>query len=217
MARGAVSRAPRGRAGGARRGGQGGAGRGRPGPGGARRGRPGREVLMALTDVAPIVTARMRHPDSHTLERYLATGGYDGLRRALRMEPEQVAEEVNAASLLGRGGAGFPAGRKWSMLRPRPVRYPVVNGDESEPATFKDHLLIERDPHGIIEGTLIAAYANQVTQAFIFVRGEFAHGLESMQAALNEAYQHAAGGRDIFEAGVSADVVAHPCTGAYRG
>ncbi|HEX6475959.1 MAG TPA: NADH-quinone oxidoreductase subunit F, partial [Acidimicrobiales bacterium] len=115
---------------------------------------------MALTDVAPIVTARLRHPDSHTLERYLATGGYAGLRRALRMAPEQVAEEVNAASLLGRGGAGFPAGRKWSMLRKAPVRYLVVNGDESEPATFKDHLLIERDPHAIIEGTLIAAYAN---------------------------------------------------------
>jgi len=170
---------------------------------------------MALTDASPIVTARLRHGDSHTLERYLATGGYDGLRRALRMEPEQVAEEVNAASLLGRGGAGFPAGRKWSMLRPSPVRYLVVNGDESEPATFKDHLLIERDPHGIIEGTLIAAYANQVTQAFIFVRGEFALGLERMQAALNEAYQHGAVGRDIFGSGFSVDVVVHPGAGAY--
>jgi len=170
---------------------------------------------MALTDVAPIVTARMRHPDSHTLERYLATGGYDGLRRALRMEPEQVAEEVNAASLLGRGGAGFPAGRKWSMLRQAPVRYLVVNGDESEPATFKDHLLIERDPHAIIEGTLIAAYANQVAQAFIFVRGEFALGLERMQAALNEAYRHGAVGRNIFGSGFSVDVVVHPGAGAY--
>src|SRR5947199_5440116 len=170
---------------------------------------------MALTDASPIVTARLRHGDSHTLERYLATGGYDGLRRALRMEPEQVAEEVNAASLLGRGGAGFPAGRKWSMLRQAPVRYLVVNGDESEPATFKDHLLIERDPHGIIEGTLIAAYANQVTQAFIFVRGEFALGLERMQAALNEAYQHGAIGRDIFGSGFSVDVVIHPGAGAY--
>ena len=107
---------------------------------------------MPLTDAPRIVTARLGHDDSHTLERYLATGGYDGLRKALTMTPEAVAAEVDAASLLGRGGAGFPAGRKWSMLRKDPVTYLVVNGDESEPATFKDHLLIERDPHQIIEG-----------------------------------------------------------------
>jgi NADH-quinone oxidoreductase subunit F len=170
---------------------------------------------MALTDAAPIVTARLRYQDSHTLERYLATGGYDGLRKALGMEPEQVAEQVNAASLLGRGGAGFPAGRKWSMMRQAPVRYLVVNCDESEPATFKDHLLIERDPHAIIEGTLIAAYANQVAQAFIYVRGEFAVGIERMQAALNEAYWYGAVGRDIFGSGFSLDVVVHPGAGAY--
>jgi NADH-quinone oxidoreductase subunit F len=170
---------------------------------------------MALTDAAPIVTARMRHADSYTLDRYLATGGYVGLRKALQMHPEQVAEQVNAASLLGRGGAGFPAGRKWSMLRKAPVRYLVVNGDESEPATFKDHLLIERDPHGIIEGTLIAAYANQVAQAFIYVRGEFALGLERMQAALNEAYRHGAVGQNIFGSSFSVDIVVHPGAGAY--
>jgi NADH-quinone oxidoreductase subunit F len=170
---------------------------------------------MALTDVGAIVTARLRHPDSYTLERYLATGGYEGLRRALRMDPEHVAEEVNGASLLGRGGAGFPAGRKWSMMRQAPVRYLVVNGDESEPATFKDHVLIERDPHAIIEGTLIAAYANQVTQAFIYIRGEFALGIERMQAALNEAYRHGAVGRSIFGSGFSVDVVVHPGAGAY--
>ena len=94
------------------------------------------------------------------------------------MTPEAVAAEVDTASLLGRGGAGFPAGRKWSMLRKDPVTYLVVNGDESEPATFKDHLLIERDPHQLIEGVLIAAYALQVSQAFIYLRGEFALGLE---------------------------------------
>ncbi len=162
-----------------------------------------------------IVTARLDQEDSHTLERYVATGGYEGLRKALTMTPEAVAAEVTTSGLLGRGGAGFPAGRKWSMLRKSPVRYLVVNGDESEPATFKDHMLIERDPHLIIEGTLIAAYANQVTQAFIYVRGEFALGLERMQAALNEAYQHGAIGRDIFGSGFSVDVVVHPGAGAY--
>ena len=119
------------------------------------------------------------------------------------MTPEAVAHEVDTASLLGRGGAGFPAGRKWAMLRKTPATYLVVNGDESEPATFKDHLLIERDPHQLIEGVLIAAYALQVTQAFIFIRGEFALGLERVQAALNEAYGHGAVGADIFGSGFS--------------
>ena len=114
---------------------------------------------MAITEAPKIITGRIGHADSHTLERYLATGGYDGLRKALAMTPEAVVHEVDTASLLGRGGAGFPAGRKWAMLRKSPVTYLVVNGDESEPATFKDHLLVERDPHQLIEGVVIAAYA----------------------------------------------------------
>ena len=131
------------------------------------------------------------------------------------MTPEDVAAEVDAASLLGRGGAGFPAGRKWSMLRKDPVTYLVVNGDESEPATFKDHLLVERDPHQLVEGVVIAAYALQVSQAFIYVRGEFALGLERVQGAVNDAYEHGAVGRDIFGSGFSIDVVVHPGAGAY--
>ncbi|HZT65259.1 MAG TPA: NADH-quinone oxidoreductase subunit NuoF [Acidimicrobiales bacterium] len=170
---------------------------------------------MTVTSVPRIVTARFEHPDSYELDRYLATGGYTALRRALSMNPEDVAAEVDRASLLGRGGAGFPAGRKWSMLRPSPVRYLVINGDESEPATFKDHQLIERDPHQIIEGTLITAYAIGATQAFIYVRGEFALGIERMTAALNEAYRYGAVGPDIFGSGFSIDVVIHPGAGAY--
>ena len=137
---------------------------------------------MAITEAPKIITGRIGYDDSHTLERYLATGGYDGLRKALAMTPEAVAAEVDTASLLGRGGAGFPAGRKWAMLRKSPVTYLVVNGDESEPATFKDHLLVERDPHQLIEGVVIAAYALQVSRAFIYLRGEFALGLERVQA-----------------------------------
>jgi NADH-quinone oxidoreductase subunit F len=170
---------------------------------------------MAITDAPRIVTARLGHDDSHTLERFLATGGYAGLRRALSMTPEAVAAEVDAASLLGRGGAGFPAGRKWSMLRKAPVTYLVVNGDESEPATFKDHLLIERDPNQIVEGTIIAAYAVQASQVFIYVRGEFALGLERMVQAVNDAYDQGAIGNDIFGSGFSVDVVVHPGAGAY--
>ena len=169
---------------------------------------------MALTEAPRIITARRDHDDSFTVERYLATGGYEGLRKALTMTPEAVAAEVDAASLLGRGGAGFPAGRKWSMLRKDPVTYLVVNGDESEPATFKDHLLIERDPHQLVEGVLIAAYALQVTQAFIYIRGEFALGLERVTQAVNDAYAQGAAGRDIFGSGFSLDVVVHPGAGA---
>ncbi|HXQ75363.1 MAG TPA: NADH-quinone oxidoreductase subunit NuoF [Acidimicrobiales bacterium] len=170
---------------------------------------------MAITDAPRILTSRLGYDDSHTLERYLATGGYEGLRKALAMTPEAVAAEVDAVSLLGRGGAGFPAGRKWSMLRKAPTSYLVVNGDESEPATFKDHLLVERDPHQLVEGVVIAAYALQVTTAFIYVRGEFALGLERVTEAVNDAYRHGAVGRDIFGSGFSVDIVVHPGAGAY--
>ncbi len=195
---------------------QGRAGRGRRGQGRPCRGGRGEEGLMAITDAPKIVTARLGYEDSFTLERYLATGGYTGLRKALSMTPEAVAAEVDAASLLGRGGAGFPAGRKWSLLPAKaPLTYLVINGDESEPATFKDHMLIEGDPHEILEGVLISAYALQVSQAFIYLRGEFALGLERLQTALNEAYAHGAVGRDIFGSGFSLDVVVHPGAGAY--
>ena len=170
---------------------------------------------MPLSDAAPIVTARIGRSESWTLARYLANGGYDGLRHALSLPPEQVRAEVVASSLLGRGGAGFEAGRKWSMLRQAQPVYLVVNGDESEPSTFKDHMLIEEDPHLLIEGTVICAYAVGAAQAFIYIRGEFALGLERVTAALNEAYAHGAVGRDIFGSGFSIDVVAHPGAGAY--
>ena len=131
------------------------------------------------------------------------------------MTPEAVAADVDAVSLLGRGGAGFPAGRKWSMLRKAPTSYLVVNGDESEPATFKDHLLLERDPHQLVEGVVIAAYALQVTTVFLYIRGEFALGLERVTTAVNDAYGHGAVGRDIFGSGFSVDIVVHPGAGAY--
>jgi len=170
---------------------------------------------MAAFTAPKIVSSRSEFEDSFTIERYLATGGYSALKKALGMFPEQVAAEVDEASLLGRGGAGFPAGRKWSMLRKSPLSYLVVNGDESEPATFKDHYLTERDPHQLIEGTIIAAYALQVSQVFIFMRGEFALGLERVQQAVNEAYEHGALGSKIFGSDFSIDIVVHPGAGAY--
>ncbi len=170
---------------------------------------------MSLTDAPRIVTARAGFDDSHSIDRFLATGGFDGLRKALTLSPTQVCEQVDAASLLGRGGAGFPAGRKWSMLRKADVSYLVINGDESEPATFKDHLLVEKEPHQLIEGVVIAAYALQVSQAFIFLRGEFALGLERVQTAVNDAYAAGALGQNIFGSGFSLDIVVHPGAGAY--
>jgi NADH-quinone oxidoreductase subunit F len=170
---------------------------------------------MPTTDPPAIVTARLVKPDSWTLHTYLENGGYEGLRKALTMEPEEIAEHVTTANLLGRGGAGFEAGKKWSMLGDSRPAYLVVNGDESEPCTFKDHMLIEGDPHQIIEGTLICAYATGAAQAFIYIRGEFALGLERMTAAVNEAYEYGAVGRNIFGSDFSIDMVIHPGAGAY--
>ncbi|HMK98193.1 MAG TPA: NADH-quinone oxidoreductase subunit NuoF [Acidimicrobiales bacterium] len=162
-----------------------------------------------------IVTSRLALAQSWTLRSYLDHGGYEGLRTALRMRPEEVHKATLDSSILGRGGAGFDAGRKWGMLRRATPVYLVVNGDESEPATFKDHALIEGDPHQLIEGSLICGYAIGAAQVFIFVRGEMALGLERLQAALNEAYEYGAVGRDIFGSGYSVDVVVHPGAGAY--
>jgi NADH-quinone oxidoreductase subunit F len=170
---------------------------------------------MPITDAPRIVTRRLQTPRSWTLESYLDDGGYDGLRKALSMTPQEITAYVNAANILGRGGAGFEAGRKWGMLAKSQPVYLTINGDESEPATFKDHMLIEGDPHLLIEGALICAYAIGADQIFLFVRGEFPLGLERLQAALNEAYEYGAVGADIFGSGWSIDVVVHPGAGAY--
>jgi NADH-quinone oxidoreductase subunit F len=170
---------------------------------------------MTVNDAPRIVTRRLGLPRSWTLETYLSAGGYQGLRAALKMTPAQILENVNTANILGRGGAGFEAGRKWGMLRPAQPVYLTINGDESEPATFKDHALMEGDPHEIIEGSLICAYAIGAAQVFLYIRGEFPLAIERLQAALNEAYSYGAVGHNIFGSGYSVDVVVHPGAGAY--
>ncbi|MBU6329430.1 MAG: NADH-quinone oxidoreductase subunit NuoF [Acidobacteria bacterium] len=171
---------------------------------------------MSSTEVPRIITSRFDFDDSHTLARYEATGGYGALRKAIAMDPAAVAEEVRSASLLGRGGAGFPAGVKWG-LAPAEVwpRYLVVNGDESEPGTYKDRLLMERDPHQLIEGVLLACYAIGCGQAFLYVRGEMALAQERIAAALNEAYAAGYVGRNILGSSFSVDVVLTWGAGAY--
>ncbi len=167
-------------------------------------------------DRAQIVTSRFQYEDGHTLDRYLATGGYAGLKAALARTPTQVHEEVKAATLLGRGGAGFPAGTKWGLCpEGKWPRYLVVNGDESEPGTYKDRLLMERDPHQLIEGCLITCYAVGLSQCFLYVRGEMALAQERVAAALNEAYAAGYIGRNILGSKFSVDIVLHWGAGAY--
>lgn len=167
-------------------------------------------------DRPKIVTSRFEHADSFTLERFLATGGYAGLRKALGRAATDVHEEVKSATVLGRGGAGFPAGTKWG-LTPQQVfpKYLVVNGDESEPGTYKDRLLMERDPHQLIEGCLIACYAAGLSQCFLYIRGEMALAQERVAAALNEAYAAGYVGKNILGSKFSVDIVLHWGAGAY--
>jgi NADH-quinone oxidoreductase subunit F len=169
-----------------------------------------------MTD--PVLTRRMEaHPsDSHTLARYEATGGYDALRKALRdMTPEQLVDEVKASNMRGRGGAGFPTGIKWGFLAPSEPRYLVVNADESEPGTFKDRQLLERDPHQLIEGIVISAFALGVHTAFIYIRGEYAKPARRVQRAVDEAYEAGFLGSDILGSGFDLDVIVHLGGGAY--
>jgi NADH-quinone oxidoreductase subunit F len=164
-----------------------------------------------------VVTKRMvDYPnDSHTLERYRATGGYEGARKALGMTRDELVELVKESGLLGRGGAAFSAGMKWSLLAPARPAYLIVNGDESEPGTFKDRQLIERDPHQIIEGTIIAAWANEVNHAFIYIRGEYAKPARRLQAAIDEAYAAGILGDDVLGTGYRLDITVHLGAGAY--
>ena len=157
-------------------------------------------------------------PDSHTLAVYQSRGGYGSWEKVVRnMKPEQLIEEVKASGLRGRGGAGFPTGMKWGFVpkdSPKP-KYLVCNADESEPGTFKDRLLIEKDPHAIIEGTLIAAYAIQSHTAFIYIRGELVEGTKILERTVEEACQAGHIGKNIFGSGYDLDVIVHRGAGAY--
>jgi NADH-quinone oxidoreductase subunit F len=165
-----------------------------------------------------IVTARMEtHPtDSHTLARVEATGGYATLKQALaEMTPEQIKDEVKAANLRGRGGAGFPCGVKWGFLADASPRYLVINGDESEPGTYKDRQLMERDPHQLVEGIIISSFALGVNHAFVYIRGEFPKPARRVETAVQEAYEAGYLGKDILGSGFDLDVTVHVGGGAY--
>jgi NADH-quinone oxidoreductase subunit F len=157
-------------------------------------------------------------PGLDTLETYQSRGGYRSWRKIVEnMKPEQLIDEVKASGLRGRGGAGFPTGMKWSFVpkdNPKP-KYLVCNADESEPGTFKDRLLIEQDPHAVVEGTLIAAYAIQSHTAFIYIRGEMVFGATQLERAVDEAYRAGFIGQNIFGSAYSLEVIVHRGAGAY--
>ncbi|HEU4400666.1 MAG TPA: NADH-quinone oxidoreductase subunit NuoF [Candidatus Polarisedimenticolia bacterium] len=166
----------------------------------------------------PLLTRNIAKPASETLEVYLASGGYQGLRRVLKeFTPESFLEEVKTSGLRGRGGAGFPTGVKWGFLpktRDKP-RYLCVNADESEPGTFKDRLLIEKDPHLVLEGIILSAYAIECHTAFFYIRGEFHAGARLFQRAIDEAYARGFLGGNILGSGFDLDLIVYRGAGAY--
>ncbi len=166
----------------------------------------------------PLLTRDVREPNSFTLDFYLAREGYEGLRKALALTAEQVVDVVKASGLRGRGGAGFPTGMKWQFVdkkSPKP-KYIACNADESEPGTFKDHLLLERNPHQIIEGCAIACYAIGARTAYIYIRGEFFHAQQVLEGAIAEAYRAGYLGPNVLGSGFACDVYVHRGAGAYE-
>ena len=146
--------------------------------------------------------------DIWQFDTYVANGGYDALKRAINdLSPDEVIQIVSASNLRGRGGAGFPTGRKWSFIpKDAPVKYVTVNADESEPGTFKDRELLEKNPHQVIEGALIAAYAIQATAVYIYCRGEFWDLAHALEERIEEARQANLAGENILGSGWSCPV-----------
>ncbi|MVO15610.1 NADH-quinone oxidoreductase subunit NuoF [Parasedimentitalea huanghaiensis] len=165
-----------------------------------------------------VLLKNIDNPDASRIETYEKSGGYQGLRTVLRdYDPDQVIETVKSSNLRGRGGAGFPTGLKWSFVpkdNPLP-RYLCCNADEGEPGTFKDRILMERDPHQLIEGMVIAAYAIGCKTAYLYIRGEYSVSIEHCQQAIDEAHALGYLGQNILNSGHSLDIHIHKGAGAY--
>jgi NADH-quinone oxidoreductase subunit F len=170
-----------------------------------------------LEGVERIVSRRWGKPESWTLKSYEQDGGYQALRKALAMTPAAVTDEVKRSNLRGRGGAGFPTGLKWTFIpkdNPKP-RYLCVNADESEPGTFKDRYILDNDPHALIEGIAISAFAIGCHTAYIYVRGEFKRQGERLEAAIREAYAAGYLGQKVAGTDYRLDVHVVRGAGAY--
>ena len=152
------------------------------------------------------------------LETYLDMDGYKAVQKALKMKPDDIINEVKTSALRGRGGAGFSTGMKWSFV-PKETdkpKYILCNGDESEPGTCKDRLIVEQDPHSVIEGVVIAGIAVGAHKGFIYLRGEYRYLLEIMEKAVGDAYARGFLGKNIFGSGYDFEVVTHSGAGAYE-
>ena len=166
----------------------------------------------------PVLSTRFQDPAGTWFDTYRNDGGYRAASKVLTsMTPEQVIDEVSKARLRGLGGAGFPTGKKWTFIPKQSTkpRYLVVNADEGEPGTFKDRYILERDPHALLEGILIAAYAIGSRKAYVYIRGEYFRPARRLQHALDEAYRHGWLGKNIQGTGFDLDVVIHRGAGAY--
>jgi len=172
---------------------------------------------MATTAYEPLISAAWGKPNSWTLDEYRKRGGYKGLEKALELAPAQIIDEVKKSNLRGRGGAGFPTGLKWSFVpkdSPKP-KYLAVNGDESEPGTFKDRYILENDPHMMLEGIAIASYALGVHTCYVYLRGEFKFQAERTNAAIREAYAAGIFGKKVLGKDFQLDCYVVRGAGAY--
>ena len=165
-----------------------------------------------------LLTKHMREnpENSHLIDVYEKNNGYSAARKVLKdNNPGDVIEEIKTSNIRGRGGAGFPTGVKWGFLAEDQERYLVINADESEPGTFKDRILLERDPHQLIEGIIVTSFASNISKAFIYIRGEYAKPARRVQDAVEQAYEKGYLGKNIFDSGKDLDVVVHLGAGAY--
>jgi NADH-quinone oxidoreductase subunit F len=170
-------------------------------------------------DEVPVISRRFGIPNSNKIDTYLQLEGYQALDKALKqMTPEQIVDEVKKSNLRGRGGAGFPAGMKWSFV-PKDTgktKYILANGDESEPGTCKDRPLLEMDPHQLIEGMIIAGRAVDAHQGYVYIRGEYRYVIDIVEAAVAEAYARGYLGKNILDSGFDFDLAVHTGAGAYE-
>ncbi len=169
-------------------------------------------------DEMRVLLKNIDRPNQSELKTYESNGGYQAIRKALAtIKPEDLTELVKQSGLRGRGGAGFPSGSKWGFIPKNPSlpKYVVCNCDESEPGTFKDRLLIERDPHQLIEGVMLASYAIGAHTSFIYCRGEYYEGIEKLRQAVHEAKINGYLGSRIFGSDYSLEIIIHPGAGAY--
>ena len=165
-----------------------------------------------------LLTKHMREnpENSHLIDVYEKNNGYSAARKVFKENnPGDVIEEIKTSNIRGRGGAGFPTGVKWGFLAEDEERYLVINADESEPGTFKDRILLERDPHQLIEGIIVTSFASNISKAFIYIRGEYAKPARRVQDAVEQAYEKGYLGKNIFDSGKDLDVVVHLGAGAY--